>query len=43
MLKKAASSAACHFENWSKSDEFKNMSHEERIKYLCGLKLAEII
>lgn len=43
VLKKAASAAANHFENWSKSPEFKNMSHEERIKYLCCLNLAEII
>ncbi|EID84858.1 hypothetical protein MSI_16410 [Treponema sp. JC4] len=43
VLKKAASSAAVYFEKWSKSPDFKNMKHEERIKYLCGLKLAEII
>ena len=43
VLKKTASAAASFFEKWSKSQDFKKMNHEERIKYLCGLKLAEII
>lgn len=43
VLKKTASAAAAYFEKWSKSQDFKKMNHEERIKYLCSLNLAEII
>lgn len=43
VLKKTASAAAVYFEKWSKSPEFSKMNHNERIKYLCSLNLAEII
>lgn len=43
VLKKTASAAAAYFEKWSKSPEFSKMNHNERIKYLCSLNLAEII
>lgn len=43
VLKKTASACAHWLENWSKTDEFKNMEHKERIQRLCALNLSDIL